>query len=506
MSIDARETARDTRLASPEAPARPSPAAPKAPTTPEAPAAGKRGLILAVVAVAQLVCVLDSTIANVMLPQLRADLGLSTSGLQWVMNIYILLFGGLMLLGGRLTDVFPRRTMLVTGIGLFTLGSLAAATADSGGMLLAGRGIQGIGAAVLSPAALSILVTTYPEPGERAKALGIWGTVMGVGASLGTLLGGAITDINWRWAFLINLPIGLLLIAAAYLYVPKITRTGSRPPADVLGGLTGTIGLLALVFGIVTAGEDGWTDPIAAAAMAAAAVLLTVFVRVESKAKAPLLPLGLLRRRSVATGTIAQLITAGLMLPSFFMLPQYMQLGLGYSPMEVGLAYIPTCLAMLVVSGAVPVLIAKFGPRVPYVIGTVLLAVMLVLMLGAETTSGYWSLLLPVTALLGVGLVLCVMTAPVVGTADASDADAGTTSAVLNASSEIGGALALAITATVVGSRLTELTAQGVGTAQAFTEALQRGFLVMFLWVAANVVIGLFGFAGRPATTDAPKS
>ncbi|MEU3750085.1 MULTISPECIES: MFS transporter [Streptomyces] len=500
MSIDARETARDTRIASPEAPVRPSP------VTPKAPAAGKRGLILAVVAVAQLVCVLDSTIANVMLPQLRADLGLSTSGLQWVMNIYILLFGGLMLLGGRLTDVFPRRTMLVTGIGLFTLGSLAAATADSGGMLLAGRGIQGIGAAVLSPAALSILVTTYPEPGERAKALGIWGTVMGVGASLGTLLGGAITDINWRWAFLINLPIGLLLIAAAYAYVPKIARSGSRPPADVLGGTTGTLGLLALVFGIVTAGEDGWTDPIAGAALAAAAVLLTVFVRVESKAKAPLLPLGLLRRRSVATGTIAQLITAGLMLPSFFMLPQYMQLGLGYSPMEVGLAYIPTCLAMLVVSGAVPVLIAKFGPRVPYVIGTVLLAVMLVLMLGAETTSSYWALLLPVTALLGVGLVLCVMTAPVVGTADASDADAGTTSAVLNASSEIGGALALAITATVVGSRLTELTAQGVGTAQAFTEALQRGFLVMFLWVAANVVIGLFGFAGRPATEAAPKS
>ncbi|MFD3664686.1 MFS transporter [Streptomyces sp. NPDC058659] len=507
MSIDARDTARDTtrdvRSASPEAPT--GPPGPTA-TGPEAPAPGKRGMILAVVAVAQLVCVLDATIANVMLPQLRGDLGLGTTGLQWVMNIYVLLFGGLMLLGGRLTDVFARRTVLVSGIALFTLGSLAAATADTGGMLLAGRGLQGIGAAVLSPAALSILVTTYPEPAERAKALGIWGTVMGVGASLGTLLGGAVTDIDWRWAFLINIPIGLLLIAAAYVYVPKIVRTGARPPADVLGALTGTLGLLTLVFGIVTAGSEGWTDPTALGSLAAAVVLLAVFVRVESTAKAPLLPLHLLRRRSVATGTVAQLITAGLMLPAFFMLPQYMQLGLGYTPMEVGLAYIPTCLAMLGVSGAVPVLIAKFGPRVPYVIGTVLLAVMLVLMLGAATTSGYWSLLLPVTALLGVGLVLCMMTAPVVGTQDASEQDAGTTSAILNASTEVGGALALAVTATVVGSRLAELTAQGVGTAEAFTEALQRGFLVLFVWIAANLAIGLFGFAGRPATGDAPKS
>ncbi|MEU9360165.1 MFS transporter [Streptomyces sp. NPDC048301] len=501
MSIDARETTWDrpgpTEAGATGAPA-PSPDAPKS-------TAG-RGLILAVVAVAQLTCVLDATIANVMLPQLRGDLGLGTQGLQWVMNIYVLLFGGLMLLGGRLTDVFPRRTVLITGITLFTLGSLAAATADGGGLLLTGRGLQGIGAAVLSPAALSILVTTYPEPAARAKALGVWGTVMGVGASLGTLLGGAVTDVNWRLAFLINIPIGLLLIAGAFAYVPKIVPSGPRPPADVLGALTGTVGLLALVFGVVTAGSDGWTDSVALGSLVAAVVLLGVFVRVESTAKAPLLPLRLLRRRSVATGTVAQLITAGLMLPSFFLLPQYMQIVLDYSPLEVGLAYLPTSLAMLGVSGAVPVLIAKFGPRVPYAIGTVLLAAMLALMLGSGTDSGYWALLLPVTALLGVGLVLCMMTAPVVGTQDASEEDAGTTSAVLNAATEIGGALALAVTATVVGSRLADLTAQGVPTAQAFTEALQSGFLVLFVWIAANLVVGVFGFTGRPAATDGKAS
>ncbi|MFH8979003.1 MFS transporter [Streptomyces sp. NPDC017890] len=466
----------------------------------------RRGLVLFLVATAQLICVLDSTIANVMLPELRADLGLSTSGLQWVMNIYVVLFGGLMLLGGRLTDVFARRSVLVAGLLLFTAGSLLAAVAESGGMLLTGRGLQGVGAAALSPAALSILVTTYPEPKERAKALGVWGTVMGVGASLGTLLGGAITDVDWRWAFLINVPIGAALLIACFLWIPRSAPAGPRPPADVAGAVTGTLGLLALVYGIVRAGHDGWSDSVALVSLGAAAVLLTVFVRVEGRAKAPLLPLALLRRKSVTSGTLAQLISAGLMLPSFFMLPQYMQEVLGYSPLEVGLAYIPTCLAMLGVSGAVPVLIAKYGPRVPYILGNVLLAGVLVLMVDAPTETGYWSLLLPVTALLGVGLVLCLMTAPVVGTRDATEQDAGTTSAVLNASTEIGGALALAVTATVVGSRLAELTAEGVDAATAFTESIQRGFLVLFVWIAVNVAVGLLGFGGRPRDADEQKS
>ncbi|WP_411099941.1 MFS transporter [Streptomyces sp. x-45] len=502
MSIDAHDTARTG-----PAPAPVSAVPERDPGT--APGTGptvRRGLVLFLVATAQLVCVLDATIANVMLPQLRADIGLSTSGLQWVMNIYVVLFGGLMLLGGRLTDVFARRTVLAAGLLLFTAGSLLAAVADGGGTLLTGRALQGVGAAALSPAALSILVTTYPEPEQRAKALGVWGTVMGVGASLGTLLGGAITDVDWRLAFLINVPIGAALLIACYLWIPRSAPTGPRPPADVPGAVTGTLGLLALVFGVVRAGTDGWGDTVALSSLGAAAVLLAVFVAVERTAEAPLLPLSLLRRRSVASGTLAQLVSAGLMLPSFFMLPQYMQLVLDYSPLEVGLAYLPTSLAMLGVSGAVPVLIAKYGPRVPYVLGNVLLAGVLVLMINAPTDAGYWTLLLPVTALLGVGLVLCLMTAPVVGTRDATEQDAGTTSAVLNASTEIGGALALAVTATVVGSRLADLTADGVDPATALTESIQSGFLVLFVWIAINVAVGLFGFGGRPRPADEQKS
>lgn len=492
MSIDARDTAR-TGPAPAHAKSPTKAPALQQPTAPAVPATVKRGLVLFLVATAQLICVLDATIANVMLPQLRADIGLSATNLQWVMNIYVVLFGGLMLLGGRLTDVFARRNVLAVGLVLFTAGSLLCTVADGSGLLLSGRALQGIGAAALSPAALSILVTTYPEPDQRAKALGIWGTVMGVGASLGTLLGGAITDVDWRLAFLINVPIGAVLLFACLVYIPRSAPTGPRPAADVAGGVTGTLGLLSLVFGIVQAGTKGWGDTTALTALAAAVVLLAVFVRVESTAKAPLLPLSLLRRKSVATGTVAQLVSAGLMLPSFFMLPQYMQMVLHYSPLEVGLAYIPTSLAMLGVSGAVPVLIAKYGPRVPYAIGTVLLAGVLVLMSNAPSDAGYWSLLLPVTALLGVGLVLCLMTTPVVGTRDATEEDAGTTSAVLNAAGEIGGALGLAVTATVVASRLSD--------GADLTDALQRGFLVLFIWVAINLAIGLFGFGGRPRQT-----
>lgn len=498
MSIDAHDMARTGPAPAPASPTRQA----------AVPTAVKRGLVLFLVASAQLMCVLDATIANVMLPELRGDLGLSTAGLQWVMNIYVVLFGGLMLLGGRLTDVFARRNVLAVGLVLFVIGSLLAAAADTGGVLLTGRALQGIGAAGLSPAALSILVTTYPEPDQRAKALGIWGTVMGIGASLGTLLGGAITEIDWRLAFLINVPIGAALLAAIFVWIPRSAPTGPRPPADIAGGLFGTLGLLSLVFGIVKAGTDGWDDSIALGTLAAAVVLLVVFVRVESTAKAPLLPLSLLRRRSVATGTTAQLIAAGLMLPSFFLLPQYMQMVLHYSPLEVGFAYIPTSLAMLGVSGAVPGLIAKYGPRVPYVTGTLMLAGVLVLMTNAPSDANYWSVLLPVTALLGVGLVLCLMTIPVVGTRDATEQDAGTTSAVLNASTEIGGALALAVTATVVGSHLAHLTGHGTPTVTALTESFHRGFLVLSVWVALNLAIGLFAFDGRPAkdTATAPRS
>ncbi len=471
--------------------------------TPRISGGNRRWWILLVVSVAQFMVGLDATVVNVMMPELQRSLGLSTTGLQWIMSVYVLLFGGLMLLGGRLTDVIGRRRVLLAGMVLFTAGSLAAGLAEGEAALLAARAVQGVAAAALSPAALSILVTTFPDPGERAKAFGIWGTVLGVGASIGTLLGGAIVNMGWRWAFYINIPIGVVLTAAAIAFIPVGRPAGPRPASDVAGALTSTAGLLLLVFGIVSTTTRGWTNGVTVGAFAGAVVLLAAFPQLERRSVAPLVPLRLFRQRGVVAGGLGQMCTAGIMLPTFFLLPMYMQNVLGYTPLETGLAYIPTSLAMMIVAPVVSGMIARTGPLILYVTGTLFLGGTITLMLFSSTDGSYWSLLLPATALLGIGLVLCMIPTPVVGTSQATPEDAGTTSALLNASTEIGGAFGLAVTATVVESRIARQVARGVDPVEALNHALHISFGVLFGWVALSLITGLVGFRGlRTAAAD----
>ncbi|MCM3886697.1 MFS transporter [Frankia sp. R82] len=466
----------------------------------QAPQVRRRWWVLAVVSVAQLMLVLDATIVNVMLPQVHDALHLSTTGQQWVMSIYVLPFGGLMLLGGRLTDVVGRRRVLLTGLVLFISGSLLAGTATTATQLLIARAMQGIGAAAASPAALSIVVTSFPDQTERTKALGTWGSVLGIGASMGALLGGLLVQIDWRWAFYINLPVGLAVIGAVAGLVAGGGPDRRRPPSDLGGALTITGGLLLLVYGIVSSTMNGWTSWQTVGAFAVSVVLLAAFVRIEQRHRAPLVPLRLFGKRNVIAASLGQLVSAGIMLPTFFLLPQYMQGVLHYSPLQTGLAYIPTSLAMLFVSGVVARVIPKTGARGPFLVGTVLLAGMLGLIVNATIDSGYWTLLLPVTALLGIGLVICMITIPVVGTADATEEDAGTTSGILNAAAEVGGALGLAVVATSVGARSAELVGQGVDPVHALNSGLQRGFAVLFVWVGLNLLIGLLGLRGNAAS------
>lgn len=477
-------------------------APPTAPGT--APRDNRRWWILVVVASAQFMVGLDATVVNVMLPQLQRSIGLSVSNTQWVMSIYVLLFGGLMLMGGRLTDVLGRRRVLLSGMALFIIGSILAAESHGTSQLLTARALQGLGAAALAPAALSIMVTTFPEPAERAKAFGVWGTVIGVGASIGTLLGGAIIDVGWRWAFYINIPIGAVIAIAAIMLVPAKRPTGPRPPADVAGGLTSTAGLLLLVYGITAIGSRGWSDPVTLGSFAAAIVLLALFVRVEQRSSAPLVPLRLFKHRGLATAGMGQILAAGVMLPCFFLLPQFMQTVLGYSPLQTGLAYIPTSLAMMIVAPAVSKIIARTGPRVLYLVGTVVLGGTLALMLGSTVHASYWALLLPVTALLGVGLVLCLITASVVGTSQVTDEDAGIVSAMLNSASEIGGALGLTVAATLLQTRTAHLVSHGSNPLDAFNQGLHRGFGVLFVWIALGLLVGFIGFRGL--TVAAPDT
>jgi EmrB/QacA subfamily drug resistance transporter len=460
----------------------------------------RRWLIMAVVSVGQLMIALDTTVASVMGPQLQKDLGLSATGLQWVFNNYIVLFGGLLLLGGRLNDVIGRRRMFIGGLLLFAAGSLLAGMADTDTQIMAARAVQGIAAAGLSPACLSILVVAFRDPAERTKAFGVWGAVIGVGAGLGTLVGGAIVDVNWRLAFYINLPIAVVLLVAALVLIPGGgALAGPRPKADVLGGLTGTLGLGALVFAIVSVNDHGWTGTRTLVAFAVAVILLPAFVMIERRAEAPLLPLRLFRLRGVVAGSLGELFTAGIMIPCFMLLPIYMQSVLGYSPLETGVAYLPTTLAMMIVAGPLSKAIPKIGARVPYVIGTVLLAVMVVLLLRTPVDASYWSVLFPITTLLGVGLVLCLIPTPTVGTSAATEEDAGTTSAVLNVSTQVGGALGLAIAATVLQHRLTDLAADGRVGPAALNDALHPGIATLFVWVGLSLLTGLIGFRGLPA-------
>ncbi|WCN83973.1 MFS transporter [Micromonospora sp. LH3U1] len=463
----------------------------------------RRWLIMSVVSVGQLMIALDTTVASVMGPQLQKDLGLSATGLQWVFNNYIVLFGGLLLLGGRLNDVIGRRRMFIGGLVLFALGSLLAAMANTDTQIMAARAVQGIAAAGLSPACLSILVVAFKDPTERSKAFGVWGAVIGVGAGLGTLLGGAIVDVNWRLAFYINLPIAAVLLFAAFALIPGGAPVGPRPKADVLGGLTGTLGLGALVFAIVSVNDHGWTGMRTLVSFAIAVIMLPAFVVIEQRAEAPLLPLRLFRLRGVVAGSLGELFTAGIMIPCFMLLPIYMQSVLGYTPLETGLAYLPTTLAMMIVAGPLSKAIPKIGAQVPYVIGAVLLAVMLVLLLRTPVDASYWSVLFPITTLLGVGLVLCLIPTPTVGTSEATEEDAGTTSALLNVSTQVGGALGLAVAATVLQHRITEYAADGRVGADALNDALQAGIATLFVWVGLSLLTGIIGFRGLPPRVPA---
>ncbi|WP_445529221.1 MFS transporter [Streptomyces cyslabdanicus] len=459
-----------------------------------APPDPRRWWVLGVISLAQFVIAIDSSVVNVMGPRLKEAIGLSTTGLQWVMNIYVLLFGGLLLLGGRLADVIGRRVIFLTGVALFTLASLGAGLAESEGALLTARALQGIGAAALSPASLSILVTVFPDAKERAKAFGVWGAVIGIGAGIGTILGGAIVDADWRWAFWINVPVGLIVGAAAVALIKLPRPSGERPPKDLAGAVTATGGLLLLVYGTVTSSDRGWTDWRTFGSLAAAVALLVAFVVVERRSAAPLVPLRLFRTRSVVAGGLGEFLTAAMMMPIFFLLPLWMQGVLGYSPLQTGLAYLPVTIAFMVLAPLASNLIGRTGPQKMYLTGAVAFAATLAMLTRMPVHSGYWQFLLPVTALFGVALVCCLIPTPMVGTSEATDEDAGTTSALLNASTQIGAAFGIAISVTVLNNRVASQTAAGAGPHVAFVHGLQAAFTVLLVFLALSVVNGLFGF------------
>jgi len=482
------------------------PGATTATTAPTVPAGGpvdpsamgdpRRWRILAVVALAQLMIAIDTSIVNTLTARLQQDLGLSTASLAWVVNIYVLFFGGLLLLGGRLADVFGRRQMFLSGLVLFTASSLAVGLTSSAGPLLVARAVQGVSAAALAPAAVSILVVSFPNPVERGKAFGVWGASIGVGAVIGVLLGGALVDINWRYAFWINVPIGIGIGIAAARLIRLPRPTGKRPPIDAAGAVTGTVGMLALVYSIINSSTTGWTSALTVGGFVLAAVLIAGFLTIESKSAAPLLPLRLFKIRSLVAGSLGEFLTTALMFPMFFLVSLYLQEVLGYSPLKAGLAWAPGAVLFLMLAPRIQGAIQKVGPRAVYLAGTVVWAITVVFFLTFSEHSGFAAVVLPFSLLIGLAMVLCLIVNPTVGTSKATGQDAGITSAAINVFTQVGGAIGVSVAVTIFYSRSNQLTAHGHSAASSMVGGLHAAGIALIVLLVLHMINGLITYRG----------
>ena len=365
--------------------------------------ARRRWLALIVLCLGDLMIVLDTTIVNVALPSIRADLGFSQTSLAWVVNAYLLTFGGFLLLGGRLGDLFGHRRLFLIGIALFTLASLGCGLSNSQGLLVAARAVQGLGGAVVSAVAFSLIMILFTEPAERAKAMGVFGFVVSGGGTIGVLLGGILTDtLDWHWIFLVNLPIGVLVCALSVLLLPAAHGPAAAGRLDVAGAVTVTAALMLAVYAIVNGNQTGWISGQTLGLLAASVVLLALFLVIEARAASPLMPLGLFRLRNVATANVVGILWAAAMFAWFFLSALYLQLVLGYSPLQVGLAFLPTNLIMGAFSlGISAKLVMRFGIRLPLTVGLLLASVGLMLFARAPVDGSFVVDVLPSMVLLG---------------------------------------------------------------------------------------------------------
>jgi EmrB/QacA subfamily drug resistance transporter len=453
-----------------------------------------RWTALVVLCTGMLMIVLDVTIVNVALPSIQADLGFSQTGLAWVVNAYLIAFGGLLLLAGRLGDLAGRRNVFLAGLAVFTLASMVCGLAQTQEMLVGARFVQGIGGALTSAVILGMIVTLFPEPREMAKAIGVYAFVASAGGAVGLLAGGILTQaINWHWIFFVNLPIGIVTAALALRMVPRDHGTGLRQGADVTGALLITGAMMLSVFTIVKpASEDGWLAARTLTFGAVAVALLAGFVVRQLTARNPLMPLRILAARKVAAANLIQVLSVAGMFGMFFLGALYLRRILGYSPLQIGLAFLPVTVVMAVLSVRYTErLAARFGARATLIAGLVLIAAALVLFAQAPVRGGYAIHVLPVMVLMGAGAGLAFPALMTVAMAGATPADAGLASGLVNTTAQVGGALGLAVLATVSAGRTSTLAAHGNGAMAALTGGYHLAF-----WIAAGLVAVAIAVAG----------
>ncbi|MER5986141.1 MFS transporter [Streptomyces sp. NPDC001787] len=470
----------------------------------------RRWLILAAVGAAQFIVLLDSTIVNVALPSIQRDLDASTSSLQWVMNAYILLFGSLLLLGGRAADILGRRRAFVVGLVVFTLASAACGLASSSEILVGARALQGIGAAPLSAAALSIVVSVFREPKEQGIALTVWSGLGVIGGTVGVVLGGAMVDwADWRWAFWLNVPIGIATLVAAMKLVPAL-RPGdgtARPRFDLPGAVLAVAGLLMLTYGLIGAAEHGWTSVQTLGPIAGSLIVLALFAVVQLRTRDALMPLRLLAIGRFTVSGLGLLLASGLMITVFYMVSVYEQEVLGYSPLEAGLGMLGMGIGSTLMAFGIPAVLKKLGLERTYLLGSVLLLAGSLLLVDLPTSGSYFTVLLPGTTVIGLGLPACFVSLTTMGVMQVEESESGLASGFLNTLLQVGAALGMATVVTLAAAHTTTQVGEGHGLREAMAAGYSWGFVALAGVAGVSVLVAL-GFVlgtrkparARPAT------
>jgi EmrB/QacA subfamily drug resistance transporter len=450
----------------------------------------KRWFALAVLVAAQFMVVLDIAIVNVALPTIKTDLHFSQEGLQWVITAYSILFGGVLLLGGRAADLLGRRRMFMAGLTLFTVSSLLDGLAWSEASLIAFRSLQGLGAALLAPAALSILTTTFEEGSERNKALGIWGAVSGSGAAAGVLLGGLLTSaLSWSWIFFVNVPAGVLVLALSPFLLRESRAELNHRHFDLGGAASITGGLMLLVYALTRASQHGWATGMTAALLAGSALLIAAFVVIESRSPAPLLPLRIFRMRTLTGSNVVSLLSGAAIFSQFFLLTLYMQQVLHYSALQTGAAYLTFTLAIITMSAVSQNLVTRIGIRRVLPAGMLMATAGLLLYTRLPVTGHYFWDLFPAFLVGGIGMAFVFVPMSIGALMGVAPRDAGVASGLLNTTQQIGGAIGVAIATTIATTYTAHFAdAHGVGTLNA--RALTHGFTVAFYVLAAISLAG----------------
>jgi EmrB/QacA subfamily drug resistance transporter len=451
--------------------------------------APNRWAVLGLVCVAQFMVILDATIVNVAMPTIEHSLHFSPTSLQWIVNAYTLVFGGFLLLGGRAADLFGTQRLFIAGLVIFTGASLLNGLATSSSILIGGRALQGLGAALVSPAALAIVTRTFADGAERTKALGVWSAIAAGGGAAGLLLGGVLTEtLSWRWVFFINLPIGIAAGLLALRMIHNDVDENKPATSDVAGAVTVTGGLLVLVYAIVKASSYGWTSGKTWGLFAAAIVLLVSFIVIELRSRAPLIRLDIFRTRSLSVSNSAMLLVASGLFASFFFASLYVQQLLGYSPIQAGLAFLPFTLGIIVGATLAQNLIKRIGVRLVTVSGLTIATFGMLIYTQLSLHGSYIGHLFPAVIVTSLGMGLTFVPVTLLATTNVPGEDAGLASGIFNTSQQIGGALGLAILSTLAASR-TSHKSGALGHDGALLSGYHLAFLVGAAWMAVAIVL-----------------